>query len=253
MNTIHQYGIITRIKKFFLPTAYDKVQKKLFDERLKFYRQFISNGDLCFDIGANYGSRTDVFIKLGARAVALEPQQKCYDYLIKKYGKKAIILKKGAGIKNEVLSFFINDQNSQVSTFSSQWIEDLKNTRFAGNEWNRTEKIEVITLDHLIDTYGMPKFIKIDVEGFEPQVLKGLSKPFIFLSFEYAVPEKMENLSLCLDILQERFNALQVNYAIGEDAKMQLPKWVSIDEMKKYITKEYFNKTFAGDIYIKHN
>src|SRR5262245_14614026 len=41
------------------------------------YRPFIHPGDLCFDIGANYGFKTEVFLSLGARVVAFEPQPDC--------------------------------------------------------------------------------------------------------------------------------------------------------------------------------
>jgi FkbM family methyltransferase len=253
MSNNHQYGILTRIKKFFFPTAYDRLLQRQSRDLLEFYNKFINAGDLCFDIGANYGSRTDIFLKLGANTVALEPQQKCYSFLQKKYGRRATVLNKGAGKEIGILNFYINDQNSQVSTFSVDWIDDLKQTRFSGNEWNRTEQVEVVTLDSLIAIYGIPQFIKIDVEGYEPEVLKGLSKPFKFLSFEYAVPEKTENLIQCLDILQQKFTDLKVNYAIGDEAKLQLPEWVTIEKMKEFAQTEIFKVSYAGDVYIKHN
>ncbi len=40
----------------------------------EFYSQFIRPGDLVFDIGANRGDRTEVFVQMGARVVAAEPQ-----------------------------------------------------------------------------------------------------------------------------------------------------------------------------------
>ncbi|MBS4063868.1 MAG: FkbM family methyltransferase [Chitinophagaceae bacterium] len=252
MNNSHQYGPLTRIKKFFLPTKYDKVQKKLFHDRVYFYQQFISPGTLCFDIGANYGNRTEIFLKLQAKVVALEPQQKCYDFLTKKFGSRAIVLKKGAGAQIGELDFFINDGNPQVSTFSKDWINEFKKSRFSRNEWNRTEKIKLVTLDSLVEEYGEPQFIKIDVEGFEPDVLLGLSKPFQYLSFEYAVPEKIDNLLQCLSILHSKYKNLSANYAIGEEPKLQLNSWISLNKMIEYVNQEKFRDSFAGDIYIKN-
>lgn len=251
MSEVHQYGFLTRVKKYFFPTAYDKAQKKLFEERVAFYRQFVEAGDLCFDIGANYGNRTAVFLALKAKVVALDPQKSCYDFLKKKYGGRIVVLQKGAGAQPGFLDFFVNETNSQVSTFSHEWINDLKQTRFAGNEWNRTEKVEVTTLDALIDEYGEPQFIKIDVEGFEPEVIKGLSKPFHYLSFEYAVPEKLDNLLQCLELLRTKYKNLQANYAKGEDPALHLDKWLSIDEMIEFVQQNKFTDSFAGDIYIK--
>lgn len=41
------------------------------------YRQFVKSGDLVFDVGANVGNRTAVFLRLGARVVAVEPHASC--------------------------------------------------------------------------------------------------------------------------------------------------------------------------------
>ena len=55
-----------------------KVKRKRLASRrgLNFYSELIKKDDLCFDIGANYGNRSEVFIKLGAKVVAFEPQPK---------------------------------------------------------------------------------------------------------------------------------------------------------------------------------
>ena len=47
----------------------------------KFYGQFIQNGDLCFDIGANVGARAKIFRRLGAKVICLEPQEECLKIL----------------------------------------------------------------------------------------------------------------------------------------------------------------------------
>lgn len=57
---------LTEIKKIFLPTTYDLEQKAVYNNCLSFYGKFINPNDLCFDIGANYGNRTIVFLALGA-------------------------------------------------------------------------------------------------------------------------------------------------------------------------------------------
>ena len=41
---------------------------------ISFYSNFISSNDLCFDIGANIGSKTEAFLAIGASVVAVEPQ-----------------------------------------------------------------------------------------------------------------------------------------------------------------------------------
>jgi FkbM family methyltransferase len=251
MNHPDSYGILTKVKKFFFPTTYDKEQKQLLKERVAFYSGFISSRDLCFDIGANYGNRTEIFLRNGAKVIALEPQESCYSYLQKKYGRKAVVIKKGAGSKNEILDFYINEKSSQVSTFSKAWINEFKHTRFAGSEWNKVEKVDVVTLDSLITDYGHPQFIKIDVEGFEYEVLKGLTKPFKYLSFEYAVPERSEALNSCLAYLAGTYKGVFANFAKGENTFLELKNWLPINEMIKFVKEEEFISSYAGDIYIE--
>ena len=46
-------------------------------EALHFYSQFIKKKDLCFDVGTNIGSRTELFLELGAKIICIEPQKAC--------------------------------------------------------------------------------------------------------------------------------------------------------------------------------
>src|SRR5262245_55918355 len=48
------------------------------DRRMQaFYSSFLAPGDLCFDVGANIGNRVKIFLAIGARVVAVEPQREC--------------------------------------------------------------------------------------------------------------------------------------------------------------------------------
>ena len=53
---------------------------------LDFYSQFISNNDVVFDVGANIGNRSKIFLKLNASVIAVEPQDECIKYLQSTFG-----------------------------------------------------------------------------------------------------------------------------------------------------------------------
>ena len=170
-----------------------------------FYQQFVEQGYLCFDIGANMGSRVATFLLLKAKVVALEPQKKCVQELKKVFGKYDVtVIPKGVGSKNEVKEFFLAD-DTLISSFSQEWIKGMKDSHFQKKKWDKSEEIEIVTLDMLMKEYGVPEFIKIDTEGFELEVIKGLSTPVKALSFEYTLPHQKEQVITCVELLDELY------------------------------------------------
>ena len=139
--------------------------------RKEFYSYFLKEGDWVFDVGANMGNRVKAFLECKAKVLAIEPQKSCYKYLKLMFGNKIQLVTKGLGAIEGIKKFYIAD-SSTISTFSEDYIKAVKESgRFGNNNWNRTEEIEMTTLDNLIQLYGIPAFIKIDVEGFEQRIL----------------------------------------------------------------------------------
>ena len=120
--------------------------------RRQFYGQFVGPGDLVFDVGANVGNRTKVFLKLGCRVVAFEPQASCVGTLRKLYARNGSFT-----LVEEALG--------------------SRPGRFRRHDWTQTQPVTVTTLDQAVSCHGLPRFIKIDVEGFELEALAGLSTP----------------------------------------------------------------------------
>ena len=122
MRSLRIYKVIYNIS-LFLINFFNR--KKL----LQFYSQFIKKDDLCFDIGANYGVRTDIFLKLGARVVSVEPQDTCMQELQKKYGnnKKVILIKKAISDTCGEEELMISDSHT-LSSMSKEWVNSIKSS-----------------------------------------------------------------------------------------------------------------------------
>ena len=140
-------------------------------------------GDLVFDIGANIGNKAAEFLASGARVVCFEPQPDCLIILQQRFAGNPHLVIEGCGLAAQAgeLEMSICSAANTISTFSEEW----KKGRFAGYKWDRKVSVPVTTLDAAIVRYGRPAYIKVDVEGFELDVLRGLSSCVPLLSFEF--------------------------------------------------------------------
>ncbi|TCJ17463.1 FkbM family methyltransferase [Flaviaesturariibacter flavus] len=243
------YKTYLAFKKRKAEAAQAALEAGLAPARVAFYQKLILPGDTVFDIGANVGNRVDAFLACGARVVAVEPQPSCVAVLRQKFADRITIENIGlAGAPGELEMHLSTD--STVSTFSTEFIENTKE-RFKYSRWTDTIKVPISTLDALVAKHGVPGFCKIDVEGFEPEVLKGLHQPLPVVSLEYCVPEVAEGLRTCVNLLHELAPTGSFNYCIGERMQWALPQWMSYEEFVLHIRTEAFTSTSFGDIYFK--
>ena len=74
--------------------------------------------------------------------------------------------------------------------------------------------------------YGSPFFVKIDVEGHEPSVLRGLRRVVPYLSFEVNLPEFLPEGLECVELLGSVSAHGQFNYAVDCQRGLALEQWV---------------------------
>jgi len=99
----------------------------------------------------------------------------------------------------------------------------------------------------IIEQNGMPSFIKIDVEGYEYQVIKGLTRPVHTLSFEFT-PEFMDASYNCIEWLS-RLGETRWNYSFGETMELALKGWTNPENMIEILSRHRNDKLF-GDVYV---
>jgi len=248
-NLLRQIGVFDYLKIFKDKYFINPTEKEYKRKRLEFYSAFIDPGNLCFDIGASYGNRSEIFLKLGAKVVALEPQPLPANFLRRKFKNSIILEKKAAGAQLGKNVMFVSP-NSALSSLSVEWINIVKNGRFRDIKWNRKIEIEVITIDKLIELYGKPDFCKIDVEGYELDVLRGLSQPINMLSFEFTIPEFIDTTINCINYLS-KLGEIRCNYSAGETMEFGIDKWISKNEFILIFSNLTKKGIIDGDVYIK--
>lgn len=185
----------------------------------RFYRPLIPPRSLVFDVGANVGNYSRVFRDLGASVVAVEPQPDLARRIRRFRGISVEQVALGAKPARANLRLA---QAHTIASLSVEWIAAVRSSgRFAEYDWADAVEVQVSTLDALIEHYGEPAFLKIDVEGYEADVLSGLSRPLALIAFEHT-PEFAGNTERCL----EKLAVLgEYEYAFGAGRRLALSPW----------------------------
>jgi len=219
-------------------------------EQAHFYSQLIGENDLCFDIGANVGDKTDTFLKLGAKVVAVEPQESCWRILKHRFKNNNVYIETSALAGEKGTKTLFVDRSTTLSTISQDWLATVKQSgRFPNHKWAYNLTVPATTLDYLVEKYGRPAFCKIDVEGFEYDVLKGLSEPIKTISLEF-VSERIDASLKCVDYLSS-LGKVAFNYCLDDSASFALPDWVDCHQIKTVLTKMEKDINNYGDLYAR--
>ncbi len=218
----------------------------------RFYSAFIEPEDLCFDIGAHLGNRTDAWLSLGAKVIAVEPQPACVHFLKNKFSSKSkfTLLEKAVGSQPGKATLHISSLTPTVTTLSSEtWRTMINESSGIHVEWDEQMEVEVVTLDNLISQFGLPAFCKIDVENFELEVLEGLNQVIPALSIEFF--SKTPELTMaCINRL-DNLGTYEYNWSFGESQKMVNKNWLNSTETINLLTLLSPDAPSSGDLYAR--
>jgi FkbM family methyltransferase len=146
-------------------------------------------------------------------------------------------------------SLAISERTPTVTTAAAAWRDAREGEPdFSHVRWQRRVEVEMTTMDALIERYGAPAFVKIDVEGAEPGVLAGLSRPVPALAFEY-LPRALDFARDCL----ARMDALgryEFNWSSGESYRLAAPRWMSAADLIASLETPAAQRR-PGDVYAR--
>lgn len=152
---------------------YEEFETELFLERL-------DPEMVVVDVGANIGYYTLLAAKRVKKVIAIEPDKGCFEILkknIEENGLKNVVLvNKAASSKKEIKKLIKDDENMGNSHFGE----------------GKGEKVLCERLDEILENEQKIGLIKIDTQGWEPEVVKGGEKiikrdsPEMFLEYSPA-------------------------------------------------------------------
>lgn len=238
-----QFGMYRTARWLHLHTM-SREQLGDFRREVIFYSHIVPPGSLCFDVGANYGSKSQVFLKLGAIVVAFEPQRDCMDELKARIGTRADLVPVNAAV-------------GSTPGHRTLFIESYRPASSLLKDWQGevigSIEVPVTTLDHAIAEFGVPRYCKIDVEGYELEVLEGLSHPIPVVSFEYHLRRDGVSQALaCLDHLAQ-FGHIFVNITPAEKPIFARSEWWEKSDFVRFFQQSVPGMPGYdyGDIFVK--
>jgi len=213
------------------------------------HARFLKKGDLAFDIGSHVGDRVASFRRLGARAVAIEPQPALARTLrlLFAFDRGVTVEQLAVGGREGEIELKLNLRNPTVATASDEFIHAADGAPgWEGQAWTRSVRVPMTTLDALIARFGEPAFVKIDVEGFEDEVLAGLSKPLRALSLEFTTIQR--DVAVRAIGRLAGIGAYVFNAALGESQELAHAEPLNAEDISHWIETLPIAAN-SGDVY----
>lgn len=204
---------------------------------IKFYGRLTdaSEPGCIIDVGANHGSKTEIFVDLASRVIAIEPDPSAAMTLRKRFRWNAVeVIQAAISSEVGVAVFHRFEAGSPYNTLSDNWATAMVDgSNHQGLQLPKPALIDVKTetLADIVARFSPIKYIKIDAEGFEDKVLSTLKIPVPLISMEFNLPQMRETMLICVRHLERTDARYLFNFALSEPPiALELDEWLSGDD-----------------------
>ena len=177
----------------------------------RFWKELDLKGLTVYDIGAFHGLLALFFASRAAKVVCFEPNAGNYKRLMENLAlngfRNVSVRKTGVGSRREMLKMAVNPLMPGGSSVDARMVEKMRRSPDT-----IVEEVSVVTLDEEIREANLPApdFIKIDIEGWEIEALRGARqtlvayKPALFLEMHgESIREKKQKVAEIVAFLWE--------------------------------------------------
>ena len=197
----------------------------------------VENTKIFFDIGANKGDWANANRNSCKTIISVEASPFTFHKLLEATKNTNITPINYAICANDGkdITFFHCTSADTLSTLNKSWLTD-ESSRFCNSSYQEIT-CKTMTIDTMIQLYGIPELVKIDVEGGEYECVKSLTQKVNTLCFEWA--SEMNDVTYkCVDYLQilgftkfykqdgDNYTFRPTDYGDAESIKKQLANTV---------------------------
>lgn len=135
----------------------------------------MSNSELIYDLGLHRGEDTEFYLKKGFRVVGIDANPELCEQAEKKFRDhvthgRLIIVNKAISDQRGTLTFYKN-QLSEWGTVDPAWAKRNERRGMSSQQL----QVEAVPFDDVISEFGLPYFIKIDIEGMDMVAVSSLA------------------------------------------------------------------------------
>jgi FkbM family methyltransferase len=206
---------------------------------------------LIYDVGAHCGNDTGRYLELGYRVVAIEADPGLCSHLHRRFSREIAagdltVLNFGIAECDGELPFYLCSANSEWNSFDPNWACKHGTTSVEA-------RIACRRFDSILTQYGVPRFLKVDIEGYDHLCLEALSADNApeYVSFE-CDRDSLAMVARLFDIGYRRFNLVnQFNFTTvsvpypGDGAHL---KWSLVQLARRFVRAHPRVKTLVSSI-----
>lgn len=199
---------------------------------------------LVFDIGANIGAVSEALLVQGARVVAVEPNVSLLSEIEARRPTGGDLVVVGAAVSSmaSIVKLHIS-KHTGLSSLRPDW-----------SETNQARFVPAVTVSELVRTFGRPYYIKVDVEGHELDVVRGMRECVPLLSFEFHMDDRVTE---AVEVLRQyaTLGAFEANVLLEGAADFAFSDWISSLEfeacLRRLCQSERERRLAYGQVFLR--
>jgi FkbM family methyltransferase len=173
--------------------------------------------NLIFDLGCHVGQDSDFYLKKGFNVVAVEAQPSLCADLRRRFSQeiaqgRLTLIEKAIGERVGEIEFYVNEERSIWGTTAYNPKYRERSSAKVSPRWTKIV-VPTIPFSSLIDQFGIPYYLKIDIEGADLLCLEDLMKSqdrpkFISIERQPFLSDQLKELALLKALGYSRFKVV---------------------------------------------